>query len=177
MILGLSVAAFTKLHTIISLIGIATGLVFLIALLKGRWLSGWNLWFLVFTILTSVTGFPFLLVRPTIGPPHIVGMISLVDLAIALLALYQFKRAGVWRPIYTITAVFALYLNCFVLVVQAFQKIPFLHVFAPTGTEPPFAIVQGLVLIAFIVAGIVAVRRPVATSEEVIESCTSSISS
>ena len=161
MILGLSVAAFTKLHTLISLIGIAAGLVFLIALLKERWLSGWNLWFLVFTILTSVTGFPFLLVRPTIGPPHIVGVISLVDLGIALVALYQYKRVGIWRPIYTITAVFALYLNCFVLVVQAFQKIPFLHPLAPTGSEPPFAIAQGLVLIVFLIAGIVAVRRPV----------------
>ena len=161
MILGLSVAAFTKLHTLISLIGIAAGLVFLIALLRGRWLGTWNLWFLVFTILTSVTGFPFLLVRPTIGPPHIVGVISLVDLAIALVALYQFRRLGIWRPIYTITAVFALYLNCFVLVVQAFQKIPFLHPLAPTGSEPPFAIAQGLVLIVFLIAGIVAVRRPV----------------
>jgi len=161
MILGLSIAAFTKVHTLISLVGIVTGLVFLIALLRGRWLGGWNLWFLVFTILTSVTGFPFLLVQPKIGPPHIVGAISLVDLAIALLALYQFKRAGIWRPIYTITAVFALYLNCFVLVVQSFQKIPFLHPFAPTGSEPPFAIAQGLVLIAFIVTGFIAVRRPV----------------
>ena len=159
MILGLSVAAFTKLHTIISLIGIATGLVFLIALLRGRWLSGWNLWFLVFTILTSVTGFPFLLVRPTIGPPHIVGMISLVDLAIALLALYQFKRARVWRPIYTITAVFALYLNCFVLVVQAFQKIPFLHALAPTQSEPPFLITQAIALGVVIVLGTLAVAR------------------
>jgi hypothetical protein len=164
MILGLSVAAFTKLHTLISLVGIATGLVFLVALLRGRWLGGWNLWFLVFTILTSVTGFPFLLVRPTIGPPHIVGAISLVDLAIALVALYQFRRVGIWRPIYTITAVFALYLNCFVLVVQSFQKIPFLHPLAPTGSEPPFAIAQGLVLIAFIIAGFVAVRRPVGTA-------------
>ena len=164
MILGLSVAAFTKLHTLISLIGIAAGLVFLIALLRGRWLSGWNLWFLIFTILTSVTGFPFLLVRPTIGPPHIVGVISLVDLVIALIALYQFRRVGIWRPIYTVTAVFAIYLNCFVLVVQAFQKIPFLHPLAPTGAEPPFAIAQGLVLIVFLIAGIVAVRRPVGPS-------------
>jgi len=161
MILGLSVALFTQLHTLISLIGIVTGLVFLVAYLRGRWLSGWNLWFLVFTILTSVTGFPFLLVRPTIGPPHIVGVISLVDLAIALVALYQFKRVGIWRPIYTITAVFALYLNFFVLVVQSFQKVPFLHPLAPTGAEPPFAIAQGVVLIAFIVAGLIAVRRPV----------------
>lgn len=164
MILGLSVAAFTKLHTLISLVGIVTGLVFLVAYLRGRWLSGWNLWFLVFTILTSVTGFPFLLVRPTIGPPHIVGAISLVDLAIALVALYQFKRVGIWRPIYTITAVFALYLNVFVLVVQSFQKIPFLHPLAPTGAEPPFAIAQGVVLIAFIIAGFIAVRRPVGPS-------------
>jgi len=173
MILGLSVAAFTKLHTLISLVGIATGLVFLVALLRGRWLGGWNLWFLVFTVLTSVTGFPFLLVRPIIGPPHIVGAISLVDLAVALVALYQFKRVGIWRPIYTITAVFALYLNCFVLVVQAFQKIPFLHAFAPTGSEPPFAIAQGIVLIAFIAAGFIAVRRP-AGRAEVIAGCTSS---
>ena len=159
MILGLSVALFTELHTLISLIGIVTGLVFLIAYLRGRWLGGWNLWFLVFTILTSVTGFPFLLVRPTIGPPHIVGVISLVDLAIALVALYQFKRVGIWRPIYTITAVFALYLNCFVLVVQSFQKIPFLHPLAPTGAEPPFAIAQGIVLVFFAVMIIGAIRR------------------
>ena len=69
---------------------------------------------------------------------------------------------GIWRPVYTITAVIALYLNCFVGVVQAFQKIPALHALAPTGTEPPFAIAQGLVLIAFAVAGFLAVRRPVA---------------
>ncbi|GAA0338789.1 hypothetical protein GCM10009087_56570 [Sphingomonas oligophenolica] len=162
MIFGLSVAAFTKLHTLISLIGIAAGLVFLAGLLGRRWLGGWNLAFLAFTILTSVTGFPFLLVHPKIGPPHIVGLISLVDLAIALVALYQFKRVGIWRPVYTITAVIALYLNCFVLVVQSFQKVPFLHPLAPTGSEPPFAIAQGLVLIAFIIAGFLAVRRPVA---------------
>lgn len=163
MIFGLSVAAFTKLHTLISLIGIATGLVFLVGLLKRRWFGGWNLWFLVFTILTSVTGFPFLLVQPKIGPPHIVGVISLVDLAVALIALYQFKRVGIWRPVYTITALIALYLNCFVGVVQSFQKIPFLHAFASNGSEPPFAIAQGLVLIAFVIAGIIAVRRPAVT--------------
>lgn len=158
MILGLSVPTFTLIHVIISLIGIATGLVFLAAYLGGRWLGGWNLWFLVFTILTSVTGFFFH--SKVIGPPHVVGAISLVVLAVALLALYGFKRAGIWRPVYTITAVVALYLNVFVLVVQMFQKIPFLNAFAPTGSEPPFAIAQGLVLIAFVIAGWRAVRRP-----------------
>jgi hypothetical protein len=158
MILGLSVPAFTQLHTIISLIGILTGLVFLAALLGGRWLGAWNLAFLVFTILTSVTGFFFH--SKVIGPPHIVGAISLVDLAVALVALYGFARAGIWRAVYTITAVLALYLNVFVGIVQGFQKIPFLNAFAPTGTEPPFAIAQGLALIAFIAAGVIAVRRP-----------------
>jgi hypothetical protein len=159
MILGLSLAAFTELHTIISLIGIAAGLIFLGGLLGGQWLSLWNRLFLAFTILTSVTGFFFH--SKVIGPPHVVGVISLVDLAIALAALYAFKRAGIWRPVYTITAVIALYLNCFVGVVQAFQKIPSLHALAPTGSEPPFAVAQGLVLIAFALAGFLTVRRPV----------------
>lgn len=158
MILGLSVAAFTQLHTLISLIGIATGLVFLAGLLRRRWLNAWNLGFLIFTILTSVTGFFFPL--KVIGPPHIVGAISLVDLAVALLALYGFARSGIWRAVYTVTAVIALYLNVFVGVVQAFQKIPFLNAFAPTGTEPAFAVAQGLTLIAFIAAGFFAVRNP-----------------
>jgi hypothetical protein len=159
MILGLSVAAFTQLHTIISLIGIATGLVFLVGYLGGRWLNLWNLLFLVFTILTSVTGFFFH--SKAFGPPHVVGVLSLIDLAIALVALYQFKRAGVWRAVYTVTAVIALYFNFFVLIVQSFQKIPFLNAFAPTGTELPFALTQGVALIAFIAAGVRAVRRPV----------------
>jgi hypothetical protein len=159
MILGLSVAAFTQLHVLISLVGIAAGLVFLAGLLAGRWLGLWNQIFLVFTILTSVTGFFFH--SKMIGPPHVVGVISLVDLAVALVALYGFRRAGLWRPVYTITAVVALYLNVFVLIVQLFQKAAFLNAFAPTGSEPPFAIAQGLALIAFAVAGYVAVRRPV----------------
>jgi hypothetical protein len=157
MILGMSVAAFTRLHTIISLIGIGTGLIFLVCLLRGRFLTRWNFVFLVFTILTSVTGFFFHSVA--IGPPHIVGALSLVDLAIALTALYAFKRAGGWRTLYAITATIALYFNCFVGVVQAFQKIPVLHAFAPTQTEPPFLIAQGLTLSLFVAAGIVAVRR------------------
>src|SRR3978361_2001507 len=110
MILGLSVAAFTKLHTIISLIGIAAGLVFLAGFLRGRWMGAWNLIFLVFTILTSVTGFFFHSVA--IGPPHIVGVLSLVDLAIALAALFAFKRAGGWRAAYAGAAILALYFNC-----------------------------------------------------------------
>ncbi|MES2288666.1 MAG: hypothetical protein V4530_02925 [Pseudomonadota bacterium] len=158
MMLGLSLAAFTDLHTIISLIAIAVGLVWLAAYLRGRWLARANLIFLVLTILTVLTGFlfPFKGVTPAVA----VGILCTGLLAIAVLALAR-GRTGIWRPVYTVTAILSLYFNCFVLVVQSFQKVPFLHTFAPTGSEPPFAVAQGIVLIAFAWAGWRAFRHPV----------------
>jgi hypothetical protein len=113
--------------------------------------------FLLFTVLTSVTGFlfPFHGVTPAIK----LGIISCVLLAFALAGRYLFALRGAWRWIYVVTAVMALWANVFVLVVQSFLKVPALHALAPKGSEPPFAIVQGIVLIAFIVAGYLAVRR------------------
>jgi len=157
MILGMSVEAFTTLHVIISLVAIASGLVVVPAMIGNKRLDGLTAFFLVTTILTSVTGFFFH--SKAIGPPHIVGVISLVVLAASLFALYVRKLAGVWRPVYVATAVLALYLNCFVLVVQAFQKVAFLNAFAPTGTEPSFAAAQGATLLLFVVLGFLAVRR------------------
>jgi hypothetical protein len=168
MILGMSVGAFTTLHVIISLIAILAGLVALFAMIANRRLNGVTALFLFTTVLTSVTGFFFH--SKAIGPPHIVGVISLVVLAIALWALYGRKLVGVWRPVYVVTAVLALYLNCFVGVVQAFDKIPALHALAPKGTEPPFAAAQGATLLLFIVLGYLAMRAyrlgsaPMATS-------------
>ena len=156
-ILGMSVPTFTTLHVAISLIGILAGLVFLGGLVGGRFLRGWNGVFLIFTILTSVTGFFFH--SKMIGPPHIVGAISLVVLAVALYALYGAKRAGVWKPIYTITATIAQWFNVFVLIVQSFQKIPVLNQFAPTGTEPAFGAAQGIGLLLFIYIGWRGVKR------------------
>jgi len=86
-------------------------------------------------------------------------MISLVVLTIALLARYAFHLVGKWRWIYVVTAVMALYLNVFVLVVQSFLKIPALKAMAPTQTEPPFLVVQVIVLVLFIGLGIFAVKR------------------
>jgi hypothetical protein len=90
-----------------------------------------------------------------------IGILSLVLLAIACVALYGMKLAGAWRWIYVLTAMIALYLNVFVLVIQSFLKIGPLHALAPSvpPSEPPFAIVQGIVLVLFIVAIISAVRR------------------
>lgn len=158
MILGMSIATFTTLHVIISLVGIATGLVALFGLLSGKVLRGWTGTFLWTTIATSVTGFMFPLTK--VGPPHIVGAISLVVLAVTLLALYKHRLAGSWRWIYVAGAVTSLYLNVFVGVVQAFQKLAPFKALAPTQTEPPFLIAQVAVLVAFVALGIVAARKP-----------------
>src|SRR5258708_8317730 len=145
MILGMSVGAFTTLHVIISLIAILAGLVVLFAMIGNRRLNGVTALFLFMTILTSVTGFFFH--SKAIGPPHIVGVISLVVLAIALLALYGRKLAGVCRPVYVVAAVAPLFFNCFVGVVQAFHKIPALHALGPYGTQPPFPTTEGSTLV------------------------------
>jgi hypothetical protein len=157
MTLGLSLSAFTTLHVVISLIGIASGLVVLYAMLTSRRLDGWTALFLATTILTSVTGFMFPFNGVT--PGHVVGAISLVVLALALLALYIFRLAGAWRWLYVATAVAALYLNVFVAVVQAFQKIAFLQPLAPTQSEPPFAVAQIATLLLFLALGFLAIRR------------------
>ena len=157
MILGMSEPTFTLVHVAISLVGIVAGLVVLAGFLSSRLIAGWTGLFLATTILTDVTGYLF--PRDRILPSHIVGAISLVILAIAVLALYRYRLAGAWRWIYVVTAVASLYLNVFVLVFQSFLKIPALRALAPTQAEPPFAVAQGIVLIAFIVLGFLSVRR------------------
>jgi hypothetical protein len=156
MILGMSLSTFTTLHVIISLIGIVTGLVVLLGMLGGRQLGSWTAIFLATTVLTSATGFLFPFNK--LLPSHVVGIISLAVLAIALLALYGLHLAGAWRWIYVAAAVLALYLNVFVGVVQAFQKLAFLQPFAPTQTEVPFIVAQVLVLAIFAALGVLAVR-------------------
>ena len=157
MILGLSFSAFTTLHVVVSLIGIAAGLIVLTGMINGRRLPGWTALFLVATILTSVTGFLFPISE--LLPSHVVGAVSLVVLAVALVALYAFHLSGAWRSIYIVTAVLALYLNVFVGVVQAFQKLPFLQALAPTQSEPPFAVAHIAVLAVFALLGYLALRR------------------
>jgi hypothetical protein len=157
MILGLSTSAFTTLHVIISLIGIFSGIAVVLGWLGGKQSGGLAALFLASTVLTSVTGFFFH--SASFGPPHVVGVISLVVLGAAILALYVFRLAGLWRWMYIIGATMALYLNCFVGVVQAFQKLAFLQPLAPTQSEPPFLIAQIALLILFIVLGFLSVRK------------------
>jgi len=163
---GIPTASFLQIHVVISLIGIVSGLIALYGLLSGKMLTGWTALFLATTVLTSVTGFPL----PPFGfdPPRAIGILSLVLLALAIFALYVRHLAGAWRSVYIVTALVALYLNTFVGVIQAFQKLSFLHPLAPTQSEPPFVIAQLAVLIAFAVFGVLAVRRfhPVVTPAE-----------
>ena len=157
MVLGMSIETFTFVHVVISLVGIMTGFIVLALMLQSAPIAGWNAFFLVSTILTCVTGYFFPIMGLT--PAHIVGAISLVILAVALLAVYGRKLAGRWRAIYVASAVAALWLNVFVAIVQSFNKFGYLNKFAPTGSEPPFAVTQGVVLILFVIAGVAAVRR------------------
>jgi hypothetical protein len=157
MILGMSTANFTLFHVILSLIGIGSGILVVIGMLSANRLPVLTALFLATTVATSVTGFMFHFA--SFGPPEIVGVISLVVLGVAILALYSYRLAGSWRWIYVATAVIALYLNVFVGVVQTFQKVAFFHALAPTQTEPPFAIAQGIVLIAFIALGVAAAKK------------------
>ena len=165
MVLGMSLATFTLVHVIISLIGIVAGIFVLFGLLGSNRMPGWTALFLLTTILTSATGFGFPFTA--LLPSHMIGILSLVLLAIACIALYGMKLSGAWRWIYVVTAMIALYFNIFVLVVQSFLKIPALTVLAPGNppSGPVFAVVQGLVLLFFVIAIIGAVRRfrPVAT--------------
>jgi hypothetical protein len=154
---GVSLTTFTMLHVLISLIGIVTGLIAVIGWLKSDPSRIPTTIFLATTILTSVTGFLFPFTK--LLPSHIVGIISLAMLAFATFAFFGRRLSGIWRPIYTITAMLALYLNVLVLIIQAFLKIPLLKAWAPTQTEPAFLVAQGLAFLLFIALAILTTMR------------------
>jgi hypothetical protein len=149
--------AYTAFHVIISLIGIVTGLVVLAGMLAASPLEGWTAVFLWTTIATNVTGFFF----PFKGfkPSYVVGLLSLILLALAYRGYYSYHLAGSWRWIYVVTAVTALYFNVFVLIVQSFQKIPALNALAPTQSEKPFKLTQVTALTLFVALGALAVKN------------------
>jgi hypothetical protein len=150
-------AAFTFVHVLLSLIGMGSGLVVLLGLIARARLDGWTALFLATTVATSVTGFGFPIER--ILPSHVVGLVSLIVLAITLVARYGRRLAGPWRGVYVVGAALALYLNVFVAIVQAFLKVPSLRALAPRQTEPPFLLAQGVALVALVVLTVLAVTR------------------
>ena len=149
--------AFTLFHTALSLVQLVSGIVVVIELMGSRSSGPWILVYLVSAIATSVTGFLFPVDK--FLPSHAFGIISLVLLLLVILARYTFHLAGAWRLIYVVGLVITVYLDAFVAVVQAFLKIPALHALAPAGSEPPFAIAQGVLLVIFVGLGIAAARN------------------
>ena len=162
MILGMSLATFTMVHVVISLIAIVAGLVVMFGMLGSKSQPGLTAIFLLFTILTSATGF---LIPPLLSekllPSHMIGILSLVLLAIACIALYAMKLSGPWRWIYVLTALLSLYFNVFVLVIQSFLKVPALTALAPGNPPagPVFGVAQGIALVFFVVMIIGVWRR------------------
>lgn len=148
---------FTLIHILISLAGITTGFGVLSGLFTGKLFSQWTAFFLATTLATSVTGFffPFRGITPAL----IVGVISLIGLAVAIYALYARQLHGVWRTAFVVSSLITLYFNFFVLVVQLFQKMPALIAIAPTQTEPPFIMTQVAVLIIFVFLGVTATKQ------------------
>jgi hypothetical protein len=149
--------AFTLFHVLISLVGIGSGFVVLFGMIAAKRLDRWTLIFLATTVATSVTGFMFPFHK--FLPSHAVGIVSLIVLAIAIVARYPKRLTGAWRGIYAVTAILAQYLNIFVLVAQLFQKVPALKAIAPTQAAAPFLVAQVVVMVLFIVLGIFAVRK------------------
>jgi|ERR1700675_1000384 len=154
MILGMT--SLTFVHVVISLVAIFSGLFVVFGLLRNDRLNHMTALFLATTTATSITGFFFPFHGVT--PAGVVGIISLIVLAVAIFGRYSRHLAGGWRRTYVISAVLALYLNVFVLVVQLFEKVPSLRALAPTQSETPFKITQLVVMAIFIALGVFAVR-------------------
>jgi hypothetical protein len=157
MILGMSTGSYTLLHVLISLVGIGSGLVVMFGFLTAKRLDGWTALFLITTVLTSVTGFGFPVDH--LLPSHVIAVLSLLILAVAILARYVSHLSGAWRSTNVVTAAIALYLNAFVLIVQTFMKVPAVHALAPTLKEPPFLIAQVIVMLIFIGFTALAVKK------------------
>ena len=157
MIWGMPASIFTFVHVVLSLVGIGSGLVVMYGLLTGKRLDGWTMLFLTSTLATSVTGFGFPFDH--LLPSHMVGMISILVLAIATVARYTEHLMGVWRLVYVVSAAVALYLNVFVGIIQAFLKVPALNAIAPTQSELPFVLAQLLCLAVFGFMAIAAASR------------------
>jgi len=157
MILGMTTSTYTAVHVILSLIGIGAGLIVMFGLLGRKRLDGWTALFLATTAATSLTAFGF--PNEHITPGIVVGIVSLVALAVAVVARYARHLAGSWRGTYVVSAMIALYLNVFVAIVQSFEKVPALNAIAPKGSEPPFLITQVVVMALFVALSILAGKR------------------
>ena len=156
MVLGMSLHSFTVLHVVISIVELLAGAVVVLKMIGGR-RSRLNGLFLLTGALTTLTGFLFPSHGPT--PATTLGFITLPFLLLAAVSWYTGRLRGAWRVLYVLSALLVLYFDAFVAVAQLFLKVPALHALAPEGKEPPFLVVQGLLLLVFIVLAYMALKR------------------
>jgi Na+/H+ antiporter NhaC len=157
MIFGMSLARFTQFHVALSIIAIGAGFLVVFGMMAAKRWPVLTALFLITTVATSVTGFMFSYHGVT--PGIVLGILSMVVLLLAVIALYGGHLAAGWRGTYVVTAILALYLNFFVLIVQSFEKVPALHALAPTGKEMAFKFAQLVALVVFIVLTVVSYRK------------------
>ena len=150
-------STFTWVHTALSVAALIAGLIVVIGLFSSKTLGGWTAIFLATAIATSATGFGFPF--QSFGASHWIGVISLVVLVLAVLARYVLLYAGAWRWLYAVCTVVAFYFLVFVLIAQAFKKVPALAALAPTLSEPPFAIAQVVAMVIFVVIAVATARK------------------
>ncbi|MDE1146957.1 MAG: hypothetical protein PW843_10090 [Azospirillaceae bacterium] len=149
--------SYVGFHTDLSLVALAIGLYLVAALITNRVPRTLTAVYLAAAVLTDLTGFGF----PFTGflPSHGVGVLSLLILVVAIVALYLFHLRGWWRVLYAASLTASVFFLAFVAVAQSFQKVAALNALAPTGSEPPFAVAEGVVLLLFIALGVLAARR------------------
>lgn len=153
----IDLTTYTTIHTALSLVALASGIIVVIGLLVSQPSPIWNAIFLATAVATNATGFGFPFT--TFLPSHGVALVALVVLVPTIIGYYGFGLSGAWRWIYAVGVVLSLYFDAFVAIAQAFMKIPALTALAPTGSEPPFAAAQGVTLVIFAVLAVLAVIR------------------
>ena len=146
MILGMSLATFTVVHVVLSLLGIASGVLVLLRPSAKPKARGLTTLFLATTLAASVTGLLYLLPFPRFRMGHGISVASLLVFVPTLLALYRHRLAGAWRGTYVAGAATLLYLNAFIAVMQAFAKIGFLRTLPATTLGSPLFLAHLLVL-------------------------------
>ncbi|SEP09388.1 hypothetical protein SAMN02990966_03932 [Rhodospirillales bacterium URHD0017] len=151
MILGMSLSTFTVVHVVLSLVGIASGVLVLLRPSASPTAWGLTTLFLVTTLAASVTGLLFLLPFPRFGLGHGIGVASLLVFVPTLLALWRHRLAGaplsgIGRATYVAGAATLLYLNAFIAVMQAFGKIGYLSALPVTSLGSPLFLAHLLVL-------------------------------
>jgi hypothetical protein len=159
MVLSISAETYTFLHVMIGLVGIGLGLVVMFRILTGRRLYRLPPLFFVATLTAILTGFGF--PQTCLLPTHIIGILSIVVLAVTIPACCVFHREGVWRDVFVIGSATTLYLSIFVFLMKVLLKFPALHALAPTQRQkcPPFLISQFIILALFVAVTNLAIKK------------------